>query len=75
MPKINVEELPAHETYFTEEELAKLLKTSERTLQGWRLKGGGPDYLKAGALVRYPLSRFKKFEQENLHSNTSEYAT
>ena len=75
MPKISIEELPDDETYLIEKELAKQSKLSERTLQGWRLKGGGPDYVKFGSLVRYPSSRWKKFQRENLHSNTSEYGT
>ena len=74
MPEIEIEELPDDETYLTEKELADLWKTSIRTLQGWRGKGRGPDYLKLGANVRYPKSRAKKFARKNLHSNTSEYA-
>ena len=37
----------------TEVEAASLLGMSRRTLQKWRLKGGGPEYLKIGKNVRY----------------------
>ncbi len=60
MPKIPIEELPDDETFLTEDQLAARTQTSKRTLQGWRLKGGGPDYVKFGSLVRYPSSRWKK---------------
>ena len=75
MPKIDIKELPDDETYLIEDQIAERAQTSKRTVQSWRLKGGGPDYVKFGTLVRYPSSRWKKFQQENLHSNTSEYGT
>ena len=37
----------------TEAEAASLLGMSRRTLQKWRLTGGGPEYLKVGKSVRY----------------------
>src|SRR5262245_38424398 len=36
-----------------ENQAAKLLGVSPRTLQAWRLRGGGPPYLKIGRAVRY----------------------
>lgn len=37
----------------TEQQTAILLGVSVRGLQGWRLRGGGPQYVKCGRLVRY----------------------
>ena len=41
--------------YLNERQLADRLGVSERTLQGWRLKGGGVPYYKIGRLVRYSV--------------------
>ncbi|MDP9103745.1 MAG: helix-turn-helix domain-containing protein [Pseudomonadota bacterium] len=32
---------------------AEFLDVSTRTLEGWRLRGGGPVFIKAGRSVRY----------------------
>ena len=39
--------------HLKEAEVAERLKLSKRTLQGWRLKGEGPHFLKLGRSVRY----------------------
>jgi excisionase family DNA binding protein len=37
----------------TTKEAARLLALSHRTLEEWRLRGGGPHYSKLGRAVRY----------------------
>lgn len=40
---------------------AEMLGISVRTLQTWRLRGGGPQYLKLGRSVRYRTSDLLAF--------------
>jgi excisionase family DNA binding protein len=37
----------------TGREAAAVLRLSERTLERWRVAGGGPHFVKLGRLVRY----------------------
>ncbi|KAA6181768.1 helix-turn-helix domain-containing protein [Thiohalocapsa marina] len=37
----------------TEREAALILSVSARTLQAWRVSGGGPEYVKLGRAVRF----------------------
>jgi predicted DNA-binding transcriptional regulator AlpA len=56
-----------------EDEAAEYLGLSPRTLQGLRVKGGGPDYIKIGSrAVRYRLSDLEEFIEERRQSSTSE---
>lgn len=41
------------EPLLTEIQAAELLNLSTRTLQAWRIKGGGPRFLKLGRAIRY----------------------
>lgn len=41
------------EALLKEQEAADLLKMSARTLQGWRMVGRGPAYVRAGRSIRY----------------------
>lgn len=47
------------------EEVAEILSISKATLEAWRFRGTGPDYVKAGKAVRYRYEDVKKFEREN----------
>lgn len=38
----------------TIDELSEYLDVSRRTIDGWRLRGGGPPFVKFGKSVRYP---------------------
>jgi hypothetical protein len=52
-----------------ENQAAEFLGVSVRTLQAWRVRGGGPQYIKLGRAVRYervPLVDFRK-----AHTRTS----
>lgn len=41
------------EQLLTEADLATMLKTSQRAVQAWRTRGGGPPFIYVGRLVRY----------------------
>ena len=51
-------------TLLTEQEAAGLLRMSVKSLQGWRVKGGGPKFLKIGRCVRYAIPDLEAFLQE-----------
>ena len=56
-----------------EDEAAEFLGLSPRTLQGLRVRGGGPDYIKIGTrAVRYCLSDLEEFIEDRRQSSTSE---
>lgn len=50
----------------TENQLAIRWGISIKTLQDWRRKGTGINYLKLGKAVRYQLEAIEKFETENM---------
>lgn len=61
-----------NEQMLTTSEAAALLNTSPRTLEDWRLRGGGPVYCKVGRrLVRYPLSDLRAFLSAGARNNTA----
>lgn len=56
-----------------EDEAAEFLGLSPRTLQGLRVRGGGPDYIKIGSrAVRYRLSDLEDFIEGRRQSSTSD---
>lgn len=48
--------------YMSERQLAAYWGISARTLQRWRIEDRGPDYVKFGRCVRYPLRAAAAFE-------------
>ena len=56
----------------TEKEAAARLALSPRTLQQWRVKGGGPPFLKLGAAVRYDPDVLDQWEEDQTRANTSD---
>lgn len=51
------------QVFLTQRELSRRWRLSPRTLEGWRLKGVGPTYVRIGSRVIYPLEGVRKFEQ------------
>lgn len=49
----------------TEMQAASFLNVSVRTLQAWRIRGGGPDFVKHGRLVRYQRRALVAFLEAN----------
>ena len=54
-----------------ENEAADLLGLSKRTLQAWRVRGGGPPFLKLGRLVRYDVTMLWGWAASHVAENTS----
>jgi excisionase family DNA binding protein len=58
--------------YLTTKQAAEVLGFSKRTLEGLRLRGGGPRYLKVGArAVRYRLADLIAFAEADERTSTS----
>lgn len=55
----------------TEKEAADRLALSARTLQQWRVKGGGPPFLKLGAAVRYDADALDQWAEAQTRASTS----
>jgi len=57
----------------TEKEAAGLLGFSVRTLQAWRVRGGGPQFVKVSArCVRYRQSDLDSWVEQRLRRSTSD---
>ena len=55
-----------------EKQAAALLRVTTKALQGWRYRGGGPRFVKAGRCVRYRLEDLQGFVQAALRTSTSD---
>lgn len=55
----------------TTPEAAQLLKLKKNTLEIWRFQGTGPDYIKIGRTVRYPVDALKSYLAENTHKTSA----
>jgi predicted DNA-binding transcriptional regulator AlpA len=58
----------------TEKQEAARLGFSVRTLQQWRLRGGGPPYLKIGSAVRYNPDAVDAWLNERTRHSTAQSA-
>lgn len=59
------------ERYLTETEVANWLGLSKRTLQGWRLKGKGPEFEKFERSVRYSPTIIQTWIRTRERTSTS----
>jgi phage terminase Nu1 subunit (DNA packaging protein) len=55
-----------------ETQAAEFLGVSVRTLQAWRVRGGGPLYCKIGRAVRYQRRALVAFQLEHTVSSTTD---
>ena len=55
-----------------ENQAAEFLGLSVRTLQAWRVRSGGPRYVKIGRAVRYQRGQLVAFQQAHTFSSTTE---
>jgi len=55
-----------------EMQAAIFLGVSVRTLQAWRVRGGGPPYIKIGRVVRYQRRALVTFQEEHTVTSTAE---
>ncbi len=68
----NVARLSSSLQLFTTGDAAQLLALSTRTLEKWRVEGGGPPFVvMSPKCVRYRLSDLRTFQEERLAENTT----
>ena len=53
------------------EEAAAQLNVAVSTLEAWRVRGGGPEYVKFGKAVRYSDEGLDKFVASRTRTSTS----
>lgn len=73
-PETNFASSVASTNLVDERQAAVRLAVSVRTLQQWRVSGGGPRFAKIGRCVRYRASDLEAFVVANLRAHTSEEA-
>jgi hypothetical protein len=59
-------------SHMNEAAVASRLGITVRGLQGWRLRGRGPRFLKVGRFVRYRLADVICWEEAQVRSSTSD---
>ena len=55
-----------------EREAAQFLSVGSKCLQAWRVKGGGPVFLKVGRLVRYTQADLEEWLETRRRQSTSD---
>lgn len=60
------------QTYFNTVQAALYLGLSRRTMEGFRTRGGGPVYVKAGRVCRYRREDLDAWAMANRRANTSD---
>lgn len=59
-----------------EQHAATFLGFTHRALQNWRVRGGGPKFVKvSGRSVRYRRKDLLEWSEARIHTNTSQYGT
>jgi hypothetical protein len=61
----------ARRVMMTEGQAAEWLTIKKKTLQAWRVRGGGPKFVKLGRCVRYIESDLEEFVSERTLMHTS----
>ena len=51
---------------------AAYLSLKPATLEAWRVRGGGPVFIKLGKACRYRISSLEEFLKSHSHTSTSE---
>mgnify|MGYP001252995586 FL=1 len=57
----------------TADDVAKLLGIAKETLNVWRVRGNGPEYIKVGRLVRYKRDAILDYVEGRVKKHTSQY--
>ena len=60
------------EQLMTEKDVAGLICITQRASQNWRLRGGGPEYVKIGRSVRYQRRDVMKFIEDRKRKHTAQ---
>jgi hypothetical protein len=53
-------------------QLADFLTNKPNTVEGWRIKGIGPKYIKIGRLVRYRLADVEEWIESQARTSTTQ---
>jgi excisionase family DNA binding protein len=56
------------------DEAANRLSVAVSTLEAWRVRGGGPEFIKLGKAVRYSDEALEKFLTSRTRTSTSQEA-
>ncbi len=59
-------------SFHTTKEAARWLRVSHRTLEDWRMTGGGPSFRKFGRSVRYAVDDLVSYANRDTYSNTGQ---
>jgi|GEM_PF-935766 len=70
-PKLAKKTVTPNQQAFTEAQVAERYELSQKTLQAWRMKGGGPAFIKMGKAIRYLAADLEAFEIANKCASTS----
>jgi excisionase family DNA binding protein len=54
------------------EQAAKILDVTKSTLESWRCRGGGPNFVRYGRAIRYREEDLERFIESKIQRNTSE---
>jgi excisionase family DNA binding protein len=54
------------------EQAAKILDVTKSTLECWRCRGGGPQFVRYGRAIRYREEDLERFIESKVQRNTSE---
>lgn len=78
-PKVDFGGYPdpvAPDLFVTEARAAELLSVNPRTLQQWRLRGGGPPFVRISSrCVRYRWRDLLAWTEQHLRSSTSDFGS
>jgi hypothetical protein len=66
---------PDLDAALNENQAADFLGVSVRTLQAWRVRGGGPQYVKFGRAVRYQRRHLLEFQKTHTRASTCEVSS
>lgn len=66
------DEAPNRAALLTESEAAQLVNLSVRTFQTWRVRGGGPQFVKLGGAVRYRRRDLDAWVESHLARTTGD---
>jgi len=56
----------------TQADVAELLGVTERCIEGWRVRGGGPRYVRCGRLARYRREDVERWIASRTATSTSD---
>ncbi|MFT6558341.1 helix-turn-helix transcriptional regulator [Sneathiella sp.] len=73
MQDMNTNNTPSQDRLMTEKEAAAFMGYTMRALQNWRLRGGGPNYVKVSSRsIRYRFRDINDWIEARIINNTSQ---